>query len=254
MANLGLFFWRPEEAREPLRFARDLIATLPREYGGFISGLSAPPAPFVASQHHGAPGFAVAVVNWGPAEEHASVVAPLDEFGPLFKLVTPIRYVDLQRMFDDTAPWGAHGYEKALYLAELSDGVIDTAIGHLPLKASPLSFTPLFPLGGAYAEVGDDETAFGGGRADIRWAFNIAAIAPTPDLLAADRAWVRDFWTALLPYASGSGGYVNFLADADADRVRASYGPAKYDRLAAVKAAWDPQNVFRHNANIVPAR
>ena len=69
------------------------------------------------------------------------------------------------------------------------------------------------------------------------WVFNIAAIAPDPDLLATDRAWVRSFWEALLPYASSAGGYVNFQNDVDDERVRESYGAAKYARLARVKAA-----------------
>ena len=116
---------------------------------------------------------------------------------------------------------------------------------------SPTSFTPVFPLGGAFADVADADTAFGGSR-HTRWVFNIAAIAPTPDLLRADRTWVREFWAALRPYGPTSGGYVNFLADQDEERIRASYGSAKYDRLAALKATWDPGNLFRHNANIRP--
>ena len=97
----------------------------------------------------------------------------------------------------------------------------------------------------------DEDTAFGGSR-KAGWAVNIAAICPTPELLDADRTWVRDFWDALRPHATGSGGYVNFLSDADEDRVRASYGAAKYDRLSAIKSAWDPNNTFRRNANIRP--
>ena len=85
------------------------------------------------------------------------------------------------------------------------------------------------------------------------WVFNISAIAPDPDLLAIDRAWVRSFWEALLPYASNVGGYVNFLNDVDEQRVRESYGAAKYDRLARVKAEYDPDNLFHKNANITPA-
>jgi FAD/FMN-containing dehydrogenase len=252
MANLGLFFWTPEHAREPLRFARDFIPALPEAYGAFIAGLSAPPAPFVPEQYQGQPGFAVLVVNWGLADEHAATVAPLREQGPQFELITPIPYLALQQMFDDSAPWGIHGYEKALYFDQLSNPVIDTLIEALPRKASPMTFIPTFALGGAYARVGEDDTAFGGPRG-TQWTVNLAAIAPTPDLLAADKAWVREVWDRLLPHAAGSGSYVNFIADDDPDRVIASYGQAKYARLAEIKAEWDPDNVFHHNANIRPA-
>ena len=83
--------------------------------------------------------------------------------------------------------------------------------------------------------------------------FNIGAHAPTTALYEADRAWARAFWEALRPYARGSGSYVNFIAEQDEDRVRASYGTEKYARLARIKAAYDPRNVFHHNANIPPA-
>ena len=82
---------------------------------------------------------------------------------------------------------------------------------------------------------------------------NIAALAPTPELLDADRVWVRNMWDALTPYSSNIGGYVNFMNEYQEDRVRAAYGAAKYDRLAGIKAQYDPDNVFRLNANIRPA-
>jgi hypothetical protein len=139
----------------------------------------------------------------------------------------PIPHAALQQMFDDSAPWQILGYEKALYLDDLSDAVIDLMIEQVPRKVSPMSFVPIFALGGAYGSVPDDETAFGGDRT-TRWAFNIAAIAPEPDLLSADKTWVRDFWDALRPHANNSGSYINFLADEDEDWVPASYGAAKY--------------------------
>lgn len=81
---------------------------------------------------------------------------------------------------------------------------------------------------------------------------NIAAAAPTPELYETERSWVRSFWSALVPHAVGVGSYVNFMTDPDEDRVRAAYGP-KYERLAAIKTKYDPDNVFHLNANIRPA-
>ena len=253
LIHRGLFFWGVDQGVEALRFSRDFVTTLPADMGALISGLSAPPAPFVPEQYRLAPGYALAVVGFGSAEEHQQVVQPIRAtLPPLFELVTPIPYTQLQQMFDEGNPWGILGYEKALTLDELSDDAIGVVAEHLPRKSSPLSYVPVFVLGGAYGQVGEDATAFSGSRAAL-FVFNIAAIAPTPELLEADRAWVRSFWEALRPYASGSGSYVNFMTEFEEDRVRASYGAAKYERLAQIKAAYDPDNVFHWNVNIKPA-
>lgn len=110
-----------------------------------------------------------------------------------------------------------------------------------------------YRLDGAYSRVGDDDTAFGGGRSP-RYGVFIVGLAPDADLLAADRRWVRDFWAALRPHAIGSGdGYINGSTDFQKDQVRNSYGTAKFDRLATIKAEYDPDNAFHLNANIAPA-
>ena len=251
LANVGLFFWAPQDAREPLRAAARVIPALPREYGAFIGGLTTPPAPFVPVESQGTTAFVVGVIGWGAPHEHAEVVAPIQELSPAFELVTSMPYSALQQMFDDTAPWRIKGYEKALWLDELSDPVIDVVLDFLPRKTSPMSFMPIFAMGGAFADVPDEATAFSGSRRSL-WALNIAAIAEDAGMLAVDRDWVQRFWTALQPWAQGAGSYVNFIADDDGARVRASYGEAKYARLAAIKAQWDPDNVFHHNANIRP--
>jgi FAD/FMN-containing dehydrogenase len=253
LVHLGFFFWDLAHGAEGLRFSRDLVTRLPDDMGVVIAGLNAPPAPFVPEQHRLAPGYALLVVGFGSAEQHQRAVQPVRErAAPQFELVTPMPYTALQRLLDESAPWGAHAYEKSLYLDELTDDVIRVFTEHLPQKSSPLSFVPVQLLTGAYTRVAEDETAFSGRRAR-GWAFTVSAIGPTADLLQADRPWVRRFWDALLPHAAGPGGYVNFMADVDEDRVRASYGSAKYDRLARLKARYDPDNVFHLNANIRPA-
>src|SRR5438309_5335938 len=252
LVNLGLFFWGADQGTKALRFSRDFIKTLPDDTGVLIGGLSAPPAPFVPEQFQLATGIALVITTWGSPEEHAGLIAPIRQaLPPSFELVAPMPYVNLQQMFDEGNPFGILGYEKALYLDELSDAAIAVIAEYVPKKASPLSFVPIFVMGGACRTVGDAETAFGGSRS-AGFAVNIAALAPSPELLVPDRAWVRTFWDALRPLASNAGGYVNFMTEYDEDRVRASYG-TKYERLAQLKAEWDPDNVFHFNANIRPA-
>lgn len=250
---LALSFWDLDHGPGAFRAARDIAASLGDDTVMFLAALNAPPAPFVPEAHQGAPGYAVVVVTHGAEEGHDKVVAELRGAAPpLFSFDTPIPYVALQQMFDESAPWGIRGYEKAVYLDELSDAAIDVIAEHVPRKASPMSFMPTFSLGGAYARHADDDSAFGGSRR-TRYVVNIAAVAPTPELLAADREWARAFWSELVPHAQGIGSYVNFMTELEPDRVAASYGADKYARLSQVKAAYDPDNVFHLNANIRPA-
>jgi FAD/FMN-containing dehydrogenase len=78
-------------------------------------------------------------------------------------------------------------------------------------------------------------------------------VATDPEAVAAERTWIRSFWSALKPHAISVGGYVNEMTEYKEDRVKASYGPIKYDRLAQIKAVYDPDNMCHRNANIKPA-
>lgn len=253
LVHLGLFFWGAEHGVEALCLGRHLAASLPRDAGLLLAaGLTAPPAPFVPTHHHGKLGYALAIVGFGSAREHRRLITPIRKAPPpLFEFVTPLPYVELQKMLDGTAPWGIHAYREGLCLQELSDAAIAILAEHIPRKSSPMSFIQIFSLGGAFADVAEQETAFSGSRA-TKYLINMTAVAPDAELLATDRAWVHSMWQALHPHASELAGYVNCMADNE-NRVQAGYGPAKYQRLAQIKARYDPDNVFRMNANIKPA-
>ena len=254
IVQFGLFFWPLDQGREALRLAREITAAMPPEINAVAGAVNAPPAPFVPPEHHFAPGYVLLLTGFGSGPEHARLVTRIREsLPPLFDLVTPMPYVELQKLLDEANAWGIHGYEKGTYLKELSDPVIDVITEQIPRKNSPMSALLLYRLDGAYCQPGDDETAFSGGRS-TRYGVFIVGLAPDAALLDADRGWVRRFWEALRPHAIGSGdGYINGITDFSDDRVRRSYGPAKYERLARIKAQYDPGNLFHLNANIRPA-
>jgi FAD/FMN-containing dehydrogenase len=253
LAQLGLFFWDADDGQAALTLAQQVTADLPPRMGALIFGGNAPPAPFVPQQHHFRPGYGLIVAAFGADAGHARLAGQIrSALPPLVEFTTPIPYTALQQIIDEAAPWGILAYQKALYLDALTPEVISIITAQLPRKQSPLSQLLAVPLGGAFCQVPDEATAFGGSRAPCV-VVDAAAFAPEPGLLAADRDWARQLWAGLLPYSQGPGSYVNLMADYQADRVQASYGPAKYQRLTQIKAAYDPGNVFHRNANINPA-
>jgi FAD/FMN-containing dehydrogenase len=253
--QFALMFWEIERGVDALRTCRDLIPALPPEFGVIIGGaVTAAEAPFVPTEHRGKLGHALLVTGFGTAEEHERAIAPVREAcPPLFELVSPMPYTAVQQMLDHDYPFGILSYDKALYLAELTDDAIAVMNERAPDKRSPLSFMPIFALHGAIGDVSDDATAYGGLRTP-HYVMDTTAASTDPEVQAADRMWVRSMWDALRPLAGTASGYVNFISELDDDeRVRASYGPAKYGRLAQIKAEYDPGNLFHRNANIKPA-
>jgi FAD/FMN-containing dehydrogenase len=252
MIQFGLTFWDLDRGADVLRMARTVIPKLPDDVNIVVGAVNAPAAPFVPAEMHFRPGYALIVIGFGSAEEHAGV---LDEIRsavpPLFEFAGPMPYVALQKMRDEANAWGVQAYDKGCYLDDFTDEAIAVITEQVPLKKAPGSGMLVYRLDGAYSSVPDDATAFSGSRAP-GYAVFIVALCPTPELLEHDRAWARSFWDAVVPVSRGIGSYVNAMSDPDVDRVRTSYG-AKYDRLAAIKATYDPDNLFHRNANIKPA-
>ena len=252
LVELGAFFFAPEQGARVLHFANELTRGLSDDFGVFIAGLSAPPAPFVPSEWQYRPCYALLSVGFGAREPHAQQADVVrSALRPAFEFVTPLPYTELQKLFDASVPWGIHAYEKALSFEHLSEDAIGAITRCFSAKPTPQCFMPILTLGGAYARAAEDVVAFGGKRS-TRFVVNFTGMTDDPAQYASTVEWARSAYRELLPHAASSGSYVNYQVEADVARVRASYGPAKYARLAAIKAQYDPGNLFRLNANIEP--
>jgi FAD/FMN-containing dehydrogenase len=254
MVEFGMFFFGLNQGADVLRLARDLMADLPPELNLVIGSLNAPPAPFVPPEHQLQPGWALLLTGFGGEEEHTRAAESIRHaVKPQWELVTPMPYVALQQLVDEgSTAWGVHCYEKGAYVSTFTDEVIDVLTQHVTRKTSPMSLTMIYQLDGAYSAAGEDDTAFGGGRSPRLNVF-ILGVTAVHETLAAERDWVRSFYDALEPHALGTGQYINGMSEQDDARMRETYGQAKYDRLARIKAAYDPDNVFRHGLSITPA-
>jgi FAD/FMN-containing dehydrogenase len=245
----GPLYFALEDGPEVLRFYRDFIADAPDELTTILNLRPAPPLPFIPQEFHGQPVVGVAVCWAGELERGRAVLEPLRRCAtPLVDAVTPRPYVDLQQLFNPAVPHGWHYRWRSWELPPLTDAAIDTLVDRAARITSPRSYIIVFQLGGAVAR--GDDTAFA--QRDAAHDVNINAVWLEGDP-EADRhvQWVRDTYAALEPH-SGGRVYVNFLEDEGQDRVRAAYGPARHDRLKALKRRYDPDNLLRGNQNISP--
>ena len=142
-----------------------------------------------------------------------------------------------------------HWYWKTDFLNELTDAAIDIHIEHSMEPPAWLSATHIYPINGAAARVGKNETAWH--FRDATWAMVIAGVDENASGKNAVIKWTKDYWNALRPYSAG-GGYVNFMMDEGDQGVKTTYNE-NYGKLAEIKSKYDPGNLFRINQNIKPA-
>jgi FAD/FMN-containing dehydrogenase len=239
-----------EKAGDLLRFYREFASRAPRELTTVLNLRSAPAAPWIPEAVHGQDVVLIAACWAGDVEAGQRALAPLKSYGPpLADVITAKPFTLHQTFFDATVPRGWGYYWKSTYTTEWSDQAIDTLVGNAWRKQSDKSYTIVFQMGGEVAAKSEDEMAFTGRDAAFAVNINAAWTASDP---AVDVEWTRDFWRALEPFSTG-GVYVNFLSEEGEERVRAAYG-GKWERLSSQKRLYDPDNVFRVNQNITPAR
>jgi FAD/FMN-containing dehydrogenase len=239
-----------DRAEDVLRFYREFIAEAPEEFGGFVGFHLAPPLPFLPEEWH-FKNVCLAVLCWaGPVEEGEKRVQPfLDVVEPVGAHVGAMPYPALNTAFDALLPPGLQQYWKSSFERELSDEAIAVHAEYGATVPTINTAVHLYPINGAVQRVGDFETAFpfrDGGFSPV-----IAGVWENPADNAENIEWVRAYFSALAPH-SAEGGYINFMDSDDEGRTKVNYG-ANYDRLAAAKAKYDPDNVFHMNHNIEPA-
>jgi FAD/FMN-containing dehydrogenase len=245
----GPMFFELSEVENVLRFFREYIADAPEEMGVFPAFQIAPPLPFIPEDRHGDTFIALVACWAGPLEQGESALKPFHDLAPVVaEFVGPMPYPALNSAFDALVPPGLQHYWKASFVKELNDDAIAAHLTHGPDVPAVNSTMHIYPINGAAHRVAADATAFA--YRDANFATVIAGMWPDPGQNDANIKWVRDYYDAIAPH-SEEGGYINFMAGDDQDRIKANY-KGNFERLVDIKRKVDPDNLFHLNQNIKP--
>lgn len=246
----GLVVHPFDNARELLQSYRALAAEAPDELTCWVVLRLAPPLPFLPEEWHGRPIMALAMCYVGDMAKGEKAAADLRGLGsPIVDVVAPHPFVAWQTAFDPLLEPGARNYWKSHDFVTLSDGLIDQLLDAVERLPGPECEIFIAHVGGAMSRVPPEATAYPERRSHFIMNVHTRWRNAADD--AACIAWARGLFNAAAPHATG-GVYVNFMPADEVDRVRGAYG-ANYNRLAAIKAHYDPHNLFRMNQNIGPA-
>jgi FAD/FMN-containing dehydrogenase len=221
--------------------------TAPEELSTIANVMPAPPMPFVPEEHHGELVVFALLIHAGAVEAGERAVAPFRALAtPIADLVKPMPYPEIYPPEDEE--YHPTAVARTMFVDAIDHDVAETIYEYLRASDASMRVAQLRVLGGAMARVPVEATAFALRRSRIM--VNVAAFYEGPEDRPLREAWVSDFAAAL--DQGDSGAYVGFLADEGEERVRAAYPRSTWDRLAAIKAKYDPTNLFRLNQNIPP--
>jgi FAD/FMN-containing dehydrogenase len=245
----GPTLWPLERSAEILSWYRDFIPNAPEELNGFFAFLTVPPGPPFPEELHLQKMCGVVWCWAGAPEEADRALAEARELQPVLDGIQPMPLSVLNSAFDALYPHGDQWYWRADVVTEIPDEAVAEHARFGEALPTWKSTMHLYPIDGAATRVGADETAWT--QRDGGWVQVMVGVDPEPANRDLVRGWCVSYWEALHPYSAG-GSYVNMMMEEGDDRVRATYG-ANYDRLAQVKAEYDPGNLFHVNQNIKPA-
>ncbi|MGH2455602.1 MAG: FAD-binding oxidoreductase [Candidatus Limnocylindria bacterium] len=220
----------------------------PEELSTIANVMNCPPLPFVAEEHHGRLVVLGMLAYAGEADPGARAIAPFRALAtPLADMVRPMPYPEMFPPEDES--YRPTAVAETMFIDAVDRDVAGLIVDRLEASDASMRVAQLRVLGGAMARVPADATAFAHRASRIM--VNLAAFYQGPDDRAGRREWVRDFAAALRQ--SDGGAYVNFLGDEGQARVRDAYPAPTWQRLAAIKARYDPANLFHRNHTIPPA-
>jgi len=236
-------------SREVLRGYLEYTPDAPEDLTTIANLMHLPPLPFVAPERVGEVVLLVLVTWTGDVEAGQEALAPLRALAePVADLISPMPYPAMYQLTAEQAV--KHGASiRMMFADDLSDTSLDAMLAAVTASSSPMSLVQLRGLGGAYGTVPSDATAFA--HRERRLFVSIINIwMDLSDDRAPHEAWTQALWEKIRP--EGNGVYVNFLENEGAARVHEAYPGATYERLQAIKAKYDPENLFRINQNVTP--
>jgi FAD/FMN-containing dehydrogenase len=246
----GPTFWPVEVGAEVLSAYREFLPAAPRELNGFFAFHTVPPGPPFPEEIHLRKVCGVVWCYVGSEEDATREIAPFLQSvpEPLMHGVGAMPHAALQGAFDALYPAGDQWYWRADFVKEIPDAAVEIHAKFGAEMPTLKSTMHMYPIDGAAHDPSSTDTAWS--YRDATWGSVFAGVDPDPANVDAIRQWSVDYMEALHPYSAG-GAYVNMMMDEGQERVRASYRD-NYDRLAGIKAAYDPDNTFRVNQNIQP--
>jgi FAD/FMN-containing dehydrogenase len=243
---LGGFLVLPATPEVITSFVAEAEAA-PEELSTIANVMPAPPAPFVPPEHHGRLVVMAMLAYTGKVAAGQRAIAPFRALAtPIADLLRPMPYPQIFPQAQD----GFHPVAAArtMFLDSIDRSGAEAIVEGLQAATAPMAVTQLRVLGGAMARVPADATAFA--HRESRILANVAAMYERPEERPVHQAWVDGLAAELRQGETGA--YVGFLGDEGEERVRAAYPGGSWERLQAVKARYDPTNLFRLNQNVPP--
>lgn len=246
----GIVAWPSTEAQGVTELYRTLAEQAPPDLTLVLIMRKAPPSPWLPKEVHGTPMVAILACHTGNSAKGEKIISSIKTYGsPIGDILVRRPYTQMQSLLDATQPKGRRYYWKSEYLPKIEPDLILKAKSNADKISSPHSAVILFQIEGALNRIEEEYSA--AGNRNAHFVLNVTGSWEKPEEDNQNIGWVREAWNDMRSYSSG-GNYINFQTEDEGDeRIEAAFGKG-LERLARIKANWDPDNFFRTNRNIKP--